>query len=333
MVPGLLRGRWQSRAAVLFTRHVALALHRRRPFDAILSFDLITTGGVAWRLGNALGVPACGWATGSDIRANPRSRAGRGLRETLRKLDLVFYQSRELKTLGAALLGLRQADLPPDRHVVQHRGVTDPDSLPGDDVRAIIRGDLRVAEDEILILHLGRVVRGKGLFELVDGFATWAKARQDCVLVLVGAIPGWDDSAALQKRAAELPADIRGRIRILPACPPRQIWEYFKAADIFAFPSFREGMPNALLEAMLGGLPAVAFGIPAVREITQFGSGLVQVPAHDFAAFGDALLKLAADPALRRETGEMGRAIVREHFSLMRNMRMVVDRIAQLTKA
>jgi glycosyltransferase involved in cell wall biosynthesis len=333
MIPGILRGRWQSRVAFLFTRHVAVRLHTERPFDAILSFDLATTGGVTWRFGKALGVPACGWATGSDIRADPRSRVGRGLQETLRRLDLVFYQSSELKALAGALLGVRSDDLPADRHIVQSRGVVDPDSPPGDDVRPMIRDSLQVARDQILILHLGRIVRGKGLFELVDGFADWARQRPDLVLLLVGAIPGWDDSADLQKRVGGLPEEVRRRIRILPACAPQRTWEYFKAADIFAFPSFREGMPNALLEAMLGGLPAVAFSIPAVQEIARLGKGVIQAPAHDFAAFGNALLKLAADPSLRRETGQMGRAIVRQHFSLSRNMRSVVGRIEQLTRA
>ncbi|MCI0407877.1 MAG: glycosyltransferase family 4 protein, partial [Acidobacteria bacterium] len=305
-------------------------LHRKVGFDTILSFDLASTGGLAWRLGADLGIPACGWATGSDIRAKAESGIGRSVQEALRKLDLVFYQSSELKALGADLLGTRPQALPAERHVVQSRGVMEPETMPGEEVRDLVRSRLHLADDQVVILHLGRIVRGKGLFELVDGFAQTAKRRPDLVLLLVGAIPEHDDTRALEKKIRSL-CDLDGRIRILPACPPHQIWEYFRASDIFAFPSFREGMPNSLLEAMLAGLPAVAFAIPAVQEITQFGKGLVEVPPHDFRNFGEALLSLAANSSRRREIGEQGRAIVREHFALPENMRTVVDHIQRLT--
>jgi glycosyltransferase involved in cell wall biosynthesis len=247
----------------------------------------------------------------------------------LQKLDLVFYQSQELKSLGAELLGMPREALPPERHVVQPRGVMEPETAAPDDARRSLRSELHLSEDQVVVLHLGRVARGKGLFELVDEFARCADGRDDLVLLLVGAIPGRDDAPELDRKIQSL-AGLNGRIRILPACAPQRIWEYFKAADIFAFPSYREGMPNALLEAMLGGLPAVAFSIPAVQEITRFGKALEEVPAHDFSSFGDALLKLAANPSRRREIGERGRAIVREHFSLRTSMRTVVDLIQRL---
>jgi glycosyltransferase involved in cell wall biosynthesis len=304
-------------------------LHHRVGFDAILSFDLAVTGGLAWRLGRDLGIPACGWATGSDIRANPDSPTARNVREALQNLDLVFYQSSELRALGAELLGMREAELPPERHIVQSRGIVEPATPPGEEVRRTVRASLRVTPDQLLVLYLGRIVRGKGLFELVEGFADWAKRRPDLALRAVGAFPGFDHTTELQEKLRSLPA-LNGRVQILPACEHHRIWDYFKAADIFAFPSFREGMPNSLLEAMLAGLPAVAFSIPAVREITRFGKGVLEVPPHDFPAFGEALLRLAADPTLRKEIGERGQAIARERFSAARSMRAAVDHIRRV---
>jgi glycosyltransferase involved in cell wall biosynthesis len=329
VVPKVLQGLWPSRVAFLCSRRLARRLHHQIRFDAILSFDLAITGGLAWRLGADLGIPACGWATGSDIRANPRGPIARNVREALRRLDLVFYQSGELKALAGRLLGTRTEDLPPDRHVVQARGVREPDAYPGVEVRGLVRSRLGVADDHILILYLGRIVRGKGLFELVDAFADCAGRRTNLVLLLVGSIPGFDHAAELQEKIRSVPA-VDGRIQILPACGHDRIWDYFAAADIFAFPSFKEGMPNSLLEAMLAGLPAVAFSISSVQEITRFGKALLEVPAHDFRSFADALLKLADDPSLRKVLGEQGRAKTRQHFSATSNMRAVVDRISRV---
>jgi glycosyltransferase involved in cell wall biosynthesis len=331
VVPKVLQALWPSRVAFLCCRRLARRLHGQACFDAILSFDLAITGGLAWRLGRDLGIPACGWATGSDIRANPDGPIARNVREALRRLDLVFYQSAELKALGAALLGTRVEEFAPERHIVQSRGVPAPDAYPGVEVRRSVRSGLGVADDQILILYLGRIVRGKGLFELVDGFADCARRCPNLVLVLVGCIPGFDHAADLREKIRLLPA-LEGRIQMLPACGHDRIWDYFAAADIFAFPSFKEGMPNSLLEAMLGGLPAVAFSIPSVQEITRFGKALVEVPAYDFRSFTEALLKLAEAPALRRQLGDQGRAIARQHFSATSNMRVVVDQIRRVLK-
>jgi glycosyltransferase involved in cell wall biosynthesis len=313
----------------LCSRRLARRLHHQVGFDAILSFDLAVTGGLAWRLGRDLGIPACGWATGSDIRARPLSSTARSVTEALRNLDLVFYQSAELKALGARLRAVRVEDLSPRQHIVQSRGVTEPKALPGEEVRRSIRSMLHVSDDQVLVLYLGRIVRGKGLFELVEGFADWAKGRPDMVLVVVGSFPGFDHTPELEATVKSLEV-LNGRIRILPACEHDRIWDFFKAADIFAFPSFKEGMPNSLLEAMLAGLPAVAFSIPAVQEITRLGEGLLEVPAYDFPRFGQTLLRLADDPSLRCELGKTGQSLAREHFSASRTMRSVVNHIQRI---
>jgi len=332
VIPFVLHGFWENPGAFLFSRGLVSALHGRTRFDAILSFDLASTGALAWQLGRLLGIPACGWATGSDVRAKAGTRIGRNVKTALRSLDMVFYQSAELKTVAAQLLGTHPEALCPERHVVQSRGVIAPEALPGDEARRTTRSSLHLSAHDVAVLYLGRIVRGKGLFEFVDVFANLAKTRVDVELLLVGAIPGRDDTPELERRIHSL-SGVRRRIRIVPACAPNRIWEYFKAADIFAFPSFREGMPNSLLEAMLAGLPAVAFSIPAVREITRFGKGLVEVNAYDFSSFGAAVLGLAADEGRRRAIGAQGQAIVRQHFSLRRNIRNVVDCIQRLTRS
>lgn len=329
VLPWLLRGFWQGQVASIFCAGLARRRHRLAEFDAILSFDLASTGGLAWRLGTVLGVPACGWATGSDIRVAPRGRIGRVVTEALRRLDLVFYQSSELRTLAAKLLETAGHAFPLDRHLVRWRGVVAPEPLPGDDVRGSIRSALGLTDDQVGILYLGRIVRDKGVFELVDSFLNWGKGRPHLALILVGAIPGHDDSSQLEKKISSIP-ELKQRVHLLPACAPPRIWEYFRAADIFAFPSYREGMPNSLLEAMLGGLPAVAFSIPAVQEITQFGMALLTAPPHDFCSFARAILTLADNPYLRQQIGQSGRMVVRERFSLDANMREVVDRIQRI---
>jgi hypothetical protein len=103
VIPGIAQAFWSDCGAYLWCREVARKMHCRTRFDAIISFDLMGAGGVAWRLGRDLNIPASGWATGGDIRVPASSSHGRAVIRTLQNLDLVFYQSHELLEIAAGL--------------------------------------------------------------------------------------------------------------------------------------------------------------------------------------------------------------------------------------
>ena len=146
---------------------MAKQIYERRPFDVILSFDLIAAGGLAWRIGRELGVPASGWATGGDVRFPADSSYGRALRRTLQNLDLVFYQSGELLTRAADVLGIDANRMPRDRHIILPRGIGSPPRLSRQ-TRERVRTDLGISEEQVLVVSVGRITREKGIFELVD---------------------------------------------------------------------------------------------------------------------------------------------------------------------
>ena len=113
----------------------------------------------------------------------------------------------------------------------------------------------------------------------------------------MGSHPAFDETIAVQKYLDKIPA-VKERVRLLPACAQDKVWEYLCAADIFAFPSTYkgEGMPNSLLEAMVMGLPAVAFAIPPVLEI-EAGTRRTHVlvpPLRLARLLAEAILRLAA---------------------------------------
>ena len=103
-IPRLGSAYWIDRGAFFWCRRKARELHRRFNFDAIISFDLLGSGGLAWRLGYDLGIPASGWATGGDVRQTPGSHLERVVSQAIERLDMVFYQSRELLQVAARLL-------------------------------------------------------------------------------------------------------------------------------------------------------------------------------------------------------------------------------------
>lgn len=304
--------------------------HEAKPFDAIVAFNLIGAGGLAWRLARRLQIPAAGWALGNEVRVPVRSAHGRAVRTALRRLDLVFYQSAELRACARVLCGAAPNNFAPESHVVLAHGIESPPALPADDRREL-RMKLKIGPEQCLVLFVGRLVKAKGVFELMDAIDLARRERPDIVCVMVGAQTGFDDAEELRRRLRDLP-DLARHVQILPACAPDAVWRYLNAADLFGFPSHSEGMPNSLLEAMAMGLPAVAYGIPPVRELDG-GAGVLEiVPLRDVAALARVLVELASSPERRKNLGEKGKARVRDHYRVKTNVAEGMRRLSALAK-
>jgi teichuronic acid biosynthesis glycosyltransferase TuaC len=320
---------WQDRVAFLFARRTARQLHAHHRFDAILSFGLTMAGSLAWRLSRDFGIPASGWATGSDIRASRGSAAHRAVAGTLKNLDLVFYQSRELLDTAAEVLSDSAEALLSNRHIVLTRGIPEPPRLEWAEIRSRERSALKIKSDEILVLSVGRVVREKGMMELLEAMSVAVHGNPSIRCVIVGSKPAFDDTIAVEKALNER-SDLRARVRLLPECDPEKVWEYLSAADIFAFPSHREGMPNSLLEAMAMGVPAVAFAIPPVVELDNHSGALLTVPPLDTQSFARAIVQLAASPETRQAVGAQGKAKVLNNFLVRKSMARAVDYLSEV---
>lgn len=328
-IPGVGGSFWYDRGAYLACARHVRRLHRAAGFDAIVSFDLLGAGGLAWQIGKDLGIPACGWAFGSDVRVAASSSDGRSVARTIRNLDLIFYQSAELRQKAAQLLDRSAAEMPPDKHVVLSHGIPVPTSLPGPVRRDVIRKRWDVAEDAVVVLSVGRITGQKGSYDLLEAAAHALSLNRGMTFLLVGSMPAFDETDMVQKRIASDPR-LKDNIKILPPCSPDEIWDVLCGADIFAFASHNEGMPNSLLEAMAAGLPAVAFGIPAVQELDGGTASLIRTEPFDARQFGQEIAALAASPDERRRTGEKGRKRVLEQFHIDKNMAEALVKIEKL---
>jgi teichuronic acid biosynthesis glycosyltransferase TuaC len=327
-LPGLRGFLGPDLSAYLSSGRSLLRRHRSVPYDAILAFSMIGAGGLAWRLGRRLGIPAAGWATGSDVRVPCRSAHGRAVRTTLRRLDLVCYQSAELFERAAELCALPKEAFSAERHVVLARGVAPPPP-PSAPARRSLRAELKVADDQLMVLFVGRIVKAKGVFELLDAVERARRAQPQIVCVLLGAHDGFDDSEQLRARLRQA-TQLAPHVRLLPGCPPERVWQYLNAADIFAFPSHNEGMPNSLLEAMAAGLPALAYAIPPVLEIDDRSGALLTAPLHDAAALARSLEELARSAELRRRLGARGRERVLSAYQIRSSMAEAARRLGAL---
>jgi glycosyltransferase involved in cell wall biosynthesis len=90
----------------------------------------------------------------------------------------------------------------------------------------------------------------------------------------------------------------------------------------------RDGIPNAILEAMAMAVPVVSTPISGIPEVVRDGETGVLVPPADPVALADALARLLASPALRAELGARGRELVTAEFDITRNVRRLAAAFA-----
>jgi glycosyltransferase involved in cell wall biosynthesis len=197
-------------------------------------------------------------------------------------------------------------------------------------MRRSVRASLGLQPDQLMVLYVGRMVKAKGVFDLIDAVDAARRQRRDLVCVLVGAHDGFDESVELRKLLRSMP-QLSLSIKVLPACAPDSVWQYLNAADIFAFPSHSEGMPNSLLEAMAAGLPAVAYAIAPVLEIDDRLGVLKLVPPADVSELARALIELADSPELRSSLGASARARVLSRYLMQTTMAEALRRLGALT--
>lgn len=156
-----------------------------------------------------------------------------------------------------------------------------------------------------------RMLWDKGVGETVEAARLLRQRGVALRIALVGDVdpgnPRSIERARLEAWQAEGVVEWWGHQRDM-----RDVW---RQAHIAVLPSYREGLPKALLEAGACGRPAIATDVPGCRELIEDGANGLLVPAQSAEPLADALQRLASDPVLRRRLGQEARRRVEAEFS------------------
>jgi len=168
------------------------------------------------------------------------------------------------------------------------------------------------------LLCVGRLTSAKGQAILLEAVAELQTRQVPVRLTLVGMGP---DEKSLQAYAEQL--GIRGQVRFTGAVDQDHILRYYQTADMFVLPSFAEGLPVVLMEAMAMEIPCITTAITGVPELIQNGEDGLLVAASDVNGLADAISRLANDPELRRKIGQAGREKVLAEYDLHKNTELL----------
>lgn len=172
--------------------------------------------------------------------------------------------------------------------------------------RAALRSTWGIEPSETVVTMVARLLPAKGVHEYVAAArALRGRARFVIVGEPMGRTSITDDDLASWREAG-----------IIVTGKQLNISEWLAISDIYALPSYREGVPRANLEAMAMELPIVTTQTPGCRETVVEGDNGFLVPPRDTGALIKALRQLIEDPRLRGRMGTRSRELAHERFAL-----------------
>jgi glycosyltransferase involved in cell wall biosynthesis len=243
--------------------------------DIIFSCYVYPDGYAALKIGKALSVPVVTQSIGSDINRIGDSISAMHTRTVLRASDFLVTVSGDLRTKAVAM------GASPEKT----RAIVNGCDLSVFHVRDRLeaRQKLRIDPASEAVVYIGRMDVKKGLRELVEAAASLHQQRPNLRVYMVGDGPERPViETAIQARNAS------GYIHALPPCAFDDVAVWMAAADLVTLPSYMEGCPNVVLEALACGRPVVATNVGGIPEIMSEECGRL-VPPRDPVALAQAL--------------------------------------------
>lgn len=196
----------------------------------------------------------------------------------------------------------------PSKVLVMRNGV-DTERFNGMTDPSDVRKEFSLKEEDIILGFIGRLVLNKGLKYLIDTVAILKKEVKNLKLFIVGKGGLMDELKDMAKKNnVHENVIFTGERRDIPAM--------LSCFDIFIMPSIKEGLPNALLEAMASGKPVVATDIGGIPEVIKNGTNGLLVPPHDPGSLAEAIRSLIENKSLAKKTGQAARKFIEEHHSI-----------------
>lgn len=152
---------------------------------------------------------------------------------------------------------------------------------------------LKIPKDDFVFIFVGRIVKDKGINELIEAFLKISNLKENCTLLLVG--PLEKDLDPLKPATLE---QIITHKKIISMGYQEDVRPFFACSDVLVFPSYREGFPNVVMQAGAMNLPVIATNINGCNEIITDNKNGLLIPKKNASAVYEAMFKLLNDEVL-----------------------------------
>ena len=281
-----------------------LIVHTHTPKAGIIGMLAAKMAGVPIRLHTVAGLPLM------ETSGMKRKLLDAVEKFTYRLANRVYPNSFELKRI-ILKLGYAKEDKLKVLGEGSSNGIDttyfDPKLYAGENLR--IKGDLGIPEHDFTFIFIGRLVKEKGINELVRAFVELQKKDSNCSLLLVG--PFEQELDPLDQEVFDL---IHSLPMIYTTGYQADVRPFFAIADVLTFPSYREGFPNVVMQANAMNLPAIVTNINGCNEIVSEGENGIIIPVKDQKALGKAMEKIMISQDLCRELAQNARELIQKKY-------------------
>ena len=165
-------------------------------------------------------------------------------------------------------------------------------------------------EHDFVYLFVGRIVKDKGINELVAAFKNVNSKFENTKLILVGRYEN-----ELNPISNETALEIKNNASIIEVGFQKEVRPYFYSSDVLVFPSYREGFPNVVLQAGAMGLNAIVSDINGCNEIVQDGETGFIVPRKNSELLQIAMEKVYVNHTKNQEMGRKAKELIQSKYN------------------
>jgi glycosyltransferase involved in cell wall biosynthesis len=205
---------------------------------------------------------------------------------------------------------LEYYNVPVEKIRVIHNGVDVNKFKPAQDKRKV-KEELGFNPDDIAILSVGRLYARKGLFTLIESMPAVVERFKNAKFIISGKGQS-DEMRKLIAHAEKI--GVKDSIIFTGYYPDKKLPKLYQAADVFAFSTFYEHHPFAVLEALSTGLPVVTTSVGGIPETIESGKNGFLVEPFNPKRFADRILYLLEHPAEAEQMGRLARKTILEQF-------------------
>jgi glycosyltransferase involved in cell wall biosynthesis len=190
-----------------------------------------------------------------------------------------------------------------------------------------LRQKINVQHDRLALLFVGNLKREKGVYELLEAFCQIRDQAPNAILNICGR--GVEHGGLAQMISER---NLAGSVFLRGPIDPAHMHLWMQASDIFVLPTYNEGMPNVVMEAMACGLPVITSAVGGLPEALHDCEGAILIEPRNSEQLSEAVLKVCGDKTRREQMGKDSRATAVRKFGAKANSQKLIEYLGTIIK-
>jgi len=305
--------RWAGLSVFWSLKNKAKKLHQKNKYDTIYSHMFFPDGDAAVRLSKVLKIPAVCVGIGRDVNIIPNYN-----QSIYNRFVKVCNQLDGTISYGQAVAD--KIDAISDNHTLSVYGVVDLEKYSPVDSKTGVRKELGIQEDKVVVLYLSTFKKDKGVYELLEAFKRVHIKNPNAVLKLCG----WGaEKQGMIRYIKE--NNLEKVIHMVGIVDHSKVDLWMKACDLFVLPTYHEGMPNAVMEAMACGLPVLVSAVGGLPDAIGDSEGAVLIPPKDVNILEESMINILKDEQVRKKMSRAARVRAEQQFGARKTVSTLIE--------